>query len=79
MYNKNFLKTKITFYGDEITDFYGKEVPKVDSNHTCLAVISLGSALRKNENYYLSANALKKVIIGDPENSSVDFDFSKEE
>ena len=26
---------------------------KVDSNHTCLAVITLDSALKKNDNYYL--------------------------
>ena len=25
----------------------------MDSNHTCLAVISLDSALKKDENYYL--------------------------
>ena len=51
--NKNFLKTKIQFYGDKVTDFYDKDIPKVDSNHTCLAVISLDSALRKDVNYYL--------------------------
>ena len=28
-------------------------MPKVDSNHTCLALISLGSALKKDDNYYL--------------------------
>ena len=28
-------------HGDEVTDFYDKEIPKVDSNHICLAVISL--------------------------------------
>ena len=39
-------------YGDEVTDFYGREIPKVDSNHTCLAVISLDSALNKDRNYY---------------------------
>ena len=22
-------------YGDEVIDFYDKEIPKVDSNHTC--------------------------------------------
>ena len=33
--------------------FYNKNVPKVDSNHTFLAVISLDSALQKDENYYL--------------------------
>ena len=26
--------------------------PKVDSNHTCLAIISLDSALKKDNNYY---------------------------
>ena len=31
VYNKNFLKTKIKSYGDEVTDFYDKEIPKVDS------------------------------------------------
>ena len=41
------LKTKIKSYGDEGTHFYNKEIPKVDSNHTCLAVISLDFALKK--------------------------------
>ena len=43
-----FLKTKIKSYGDEVTDFFDK----VDSNHTCLAVISFDSALDKDGNYY---------------------------
>ena len=47
-----FLKTKMKSYGDEVTDFYGREIPKVDSNHTCLAVISLDSALNKDRNFY---------------------------
>ena len=47
VYNKNFLKTKIKSYGDEVTNFYDKEIPKVDSNNTCLAVISLDSAPKK--------------------------------
>ena len=33
-------------------DFYDKEIPKMDSYHTSLAVISLDSALKKDENYY---------------------------
>ena len=33
--------------------FYDKEIPIVDSNHTCLVVISLASVLKKVENYYL--------------------------
>ena len=29
------------FHDDEVTDFYDREIPKVDSNHICLAVINL--------------------------------------
>ena len=46
------MKNKIKSHGDEFTDFYEKKIPKVGSNHTCLAVISLDSALKKDENYY---------------------------
>ena len=51
---KIFLKTKIKSYCDEVTDFSDEETPKVDSNHTSLAVISFDSALEKdeNENYF---------------------------
>ena len=45
------MKTKSD--GDKVTDFYNKKTPKVDSNHTCLAVIGLDSARKKDENYYL--------------------------
>ena len=50
VYNKNFLKTKIKSYDDEVTDFYDKNIPKVDSNQTCLTVISLDSAVEKKKN-----------------------------
>ena len=40
-------------HGDKVTDFYDKKIPKVDSDHTCLVVISLDSALKKDDNYYL--------------------------
>ena len=46
------MKTKTKSHSNEVTDFYDKEIPKVDSNHTCLAVISLDSALKKDETYY---------------------------
>ena len=36
LYNKHFLKTKIKSPGDEVKDFYDKEIPKLDSNHTSL-------------------------------------------
>ena len=40
------MKTKIKSHGDKLQN------PKEDSNHTCLAVISLNSALKNDENYY---------------------------
>ena len=52
VYNKEFLKTKIKSLGDEVTDLYDKKIPKVDSIHICLAIISLDSALKKDENYH---------------------------
>ena len=38
VYNKEFLKTKTNSHGNEVTDLYDKQIPKVDSNHTYLAV-----------------------------------------
>ena len=32
--------------------FTKKKIPNVDSNHTCLAVISLDTSLKKDEDYY---------------------------
>ena len=60
----------------------------MDSNHPCLAVISLDSALKKDDNYYLQVLLKeckyieKKVIrhiINDLESSSDDSDDSDEE
>ena len=45
VYYKNYLKTKIKSYGDEVTDFF----------HTCLAVTSLDSALKKDDKRSASA------------------------
>ena len=50
------------------TAFYDKETPKVYHNRTCLAVISLGSALEKDQNYYLQVfinegQCIEKVVI----------------
>ena len=52
VYNNSFLKNKIKSHVDEVIDFRDKEFPNVDSNHTCIAVISLNSALKKDGNYY---------------------------
>ena len=46
------MKTEIKSHGHQVTDFYDMKIPKVDSNYTCLAVISLDSALKKDDNYY---------------------------
>ena len=46
------METKIKSYGDEVTDFYDKEIPTMNSNYTCLAVVSLDSTLNKDGNYY---------------------------
>ena len=45
------MKTTVKSYGDKVMDLYNKEIPKLDSNHTCVAAITLDSALKKD--YYL--------------------------
>ena len=52
IYNKRLMKNKIKSYGDETTDFHGKEITKVGSNYICLAVILIDLILNKIENYY---------------------------
>ena len=53
VYKTSFLATKIRTCGDGVTDFYNKEIPKVDSNYTSLEIISLDTAHNNNGNYYL--------------------------
>ena len=55
MHNKTYLKTKVKSHGNEVTDFYDKKIPNSGSNHTCLAVITLDSALKKNDSCYPQA------------------------
>ena len=50
VYNKEFLKTKIKSSGDEVTGFSDKKIPQVDYYQTCLAVISVDSAFKKDDN-----------------------------
>ena len=58
------LTNKTKSHSDKLTDFYDKESPKLDSNQTCLAVNSLDSALKKNDNYYLRVFFKKCKYIG---------------
>ena len=37
------MKSKMKSHDDEARDFLNKEMPKVGSNHTCLAVITVDS------------------------------------
>ena len=70
VYNTNFLKTKIKSHVDEVTNFYDKKIHKAESNHTCLAVISLDFALSKDGTYYLQVflkgciekNVIRQII-----------------
>ena len=57
---KNFCKIKS--YGDEAIDFHDKQIPKMDSNYTCLVVINLDSALKKIWKL-LSASVFKRMQI----------------
>ena len=52
VYNEKILKTKVKSYGDKAADYHGKEIPKAGSDCTCLAVITIDSALKEDENYY---------------------------
>ena len=62
------MKSKIKSHDDEVTDFYDKKIPKVDSNLTCLAVISLDSILKKDENYYPQVFLKECKYIGEKSN-----------
>ena len=78
VYNNSFLKNKIKSHGDEVTNFFDKEFPNEDSNHTWLAVISLNSALKKGGNYYPQAflkecKCIERKVIRHIKNNLGDF------
>ena len=54
------MKTKTKFYSDRAAGFHFEKFPKSGSDYTCLAVIDVDSALKKDGNYYQQA-FLKKV------------------
>ena len=83
-----FLKTSRKSHGNGVIDLYAKKITKVDSTHTCLAVIALDSVLKKYDNYYPQVFLKeckyieKKVIrqiIDDVKSSSDDCDEFDEE
>ena len=77
------MKTKIKSHGDEVRDFYNKKIRKLDSNHTCLAVISLDSALKKVDTYYLQVflrecKYIKNKLIRYVHDNLSDFSYSSD-
>ena len=78
------MKTKIKSHEDEVlNDFYDKNIPMVDSNHTCISVISLDFALIKNENYYpqvflKECKYIEKKVIRHINDNLSDFSYSDE-
>ena len=69
------MKTKIKCHGNEVTDFY--------YNHTCLAVISLDSALKKDDNYHRQVllkecKYIEKKVIRNINDNLSDFSSSDE-
>ena len=62
---KLFWKSENKPYGDEGTNIHDKELPKVDSNHTCLAVISFDSVFKMDafKNYYRQLKKLSALKI----------------
>ena len=77
------MKTKIKSHGDEVTDIYDKKIPKLESNHTCLAVISLDSSLKKDGNCYpevllKECKQIEKKVIRHINDNLSDFSSSDE-
>ena len=78
------MKTKIKSHDSEVTDFYNKKIPKLDSNHACLAVISLNSALKENDNYYRQVflkecKYIEKKVVRHIHDNLSDFSHSSDE
>ena len=80
---KKKLKSKVKCFGDKVTDFYAKKNHQVNSNYTCLAIISLDSALKKDETYcpqvFLKAcKYIEKRVVRYINNNLSDFSYSDE-
>ena len=67
-----------------VTDFFDKKIPKVGSDHACLAVITLDSVVKKNDNYYpqeflKKCKYIEKKVIRHIIDNSSDFSSSFDE
>ena len=64
--------------------FMIKKIPKLDFNHTCLAVISLDSALKEDDIYYLQVflkdcKYIEKKVVRQIHDSLSGFCYSSDE
>ena len=78
------MRTKIKSHGNKVTDFHDKKIPMLDSNHTCLAVISFDSALKKDGSYYpqvflKECKYIEKKVVRHIHDNLSDFSYSSEE
>ena len=78
------MKTKIKFHSDKNTDLCDKKIPKVDSNHTCLAIIDLDSALKEDNNYYpqlfsIECKYIEKKVVRNINDNLSDFSSDDDE
>ena len=71
-------------HGNEVPVFYDKKIPKLESKHTSLAVISLDSALKKDDNYYpqvflKECKYIEKKVVRHIHCNLSDFSYSSDE
>ena len=71
-------------HGYEITDFYKKKIPKLDSNHTYLAVISFDFSFKRDETYYPQVlleecKYIEKKAVWCIHDNLIDFSYSSDE
>ena len=70
--------------GDKVKDFCNRKIPKLDSNGSCLAVISLDSSLKKDDNYYpqvflKECTCSEKKVVRHIDDNLSDFSYSSNE
>ena len=75
MCNKHFLKAGVKPYSEEAKDFSNKEIPKVESNHTCLAKMSLDSALIDIRNKKVATTSHKRFTDNSVKHNLLNFSF----
>ena len=81
---KNFTTTHLQLNETNVLEVVDKKIPKVDSNHTSLAVIGLDSAFKRDDNYYLDVflnecKYIEKKVRRHIHDNLSDFSYSSDE